>query len=177
MNKQMGAPYVRAAPLNVCFRHHPAKDALRAQKKKRRKKERERKIKAGCTHIHHQQGWSHSWQRCWILTLSSDQSQCCIQSLLLWICLGRAESTPPKRPWLQIWWRKNKSNALQPNCCVYTDDTQEQPRNPSSGSVLKDRQPQTGCGPEVYQGIMPMSPLSIRLQGNGASYAKCNMHR
>lgn len=42
MNKQMGAPYVRAAPLNVCFRHHPVKDALRASGEK--KTEREKKL-------------------------------------------------------------------------------------------------------------------------------------
>lgn len=37
MNKQMGAPYVHTAPLNVCFRHHPGEDALRALTKRERK--------------------------------------------------------------------------------------------------------------------------------------------
>ena len=72
---------------------------------------------------------------------------------------------------------ENKSNALQPHHSVYADDTQKQRRNPSSGSVLKDTQHTAGCGPGAYQGVMPMSPLTIRLQGSGASYAKCNMQR
>lgn len=69
--------------------------------------------------------------------------QCPIHALLLWICLDRAESTIPETLATDLV-EKGRINQMlyRPDAvCVYTDHTCKEPRNPSSGSVLEDRQP------------------------------------
>lgn len=164
----MGAPYVRTAPWNVCT---TSERCTESSEKKREEEERQKKTSWVYTHPS-AAGTESQLAEVWDL---NPKQQVYLLSPAWIEQRAQYRRYPGYRSSGE---RDNKSNPLQPCYCVYTDDTHKQARNPSSISVPKDRQPDTaGCGPGAYQGTMPTSPSTIRLQGNGASYAKRNMCR
>lgn len=61
---------------------------------------------------------------------------------------GLSRKHNPKETLARDTGRENKLNILQPHHSVYTNGTCKEVRNSSSGSVLKDRQPQLDMGQE-----------------------------